>query len=226
MTPPSRSRLNPSTRLVLLAVATGLVLATRSLPVLAAGSLAVLVLLAASGAASLFQRLRLIVPMTGLVLLVGWGFFDAETGAALALRVFCLLGASAACFSAVSPEQTGAALAALRVPRAPAFVLTAGLRYVPLVRSRLQSIRDAQQARGIDLRPRVRNLGNWMALLLPLLVQSLLLADELALAMEARGFASIKHRPRPQPRPGAWDWAVRAAALAAASAVLYGEFGG
>jgi energy-coupling factor transport system permease protein len=164
--------------------------------------------------------------MTGLVLLVGWGFFDVETAVRLALRLFCLLGASAACFAAVSPEETGAVLAALRVPRGPAFVLTAGLRYVPLVRARLQAIRDAQQARGIDLRPRVRNIGHWMALLLPLLVQSLLLADELALAMESRGFASPRRRPRPLPRPGARDWAVRVAALAVASVVLYGEFGG
>jgi energy-coupling factor transport system permease protein len=149
-----------------------------------------------------------------------------ETAARLALRLFCLLGAPAACFAAVSPEETGAVLAALRVPRGPAFVLTAGLRYVPLVRSRLQAIRDAQQARGIDLRPRVRNVGNWMALLLPLLVQSLLLADDLALAMEARGFGSRRRRPRPLPRPGARDWAVRVAALAVASIVLYGEFGG
>jgi energy-coupling factor transporter transmembrane protein EcfT len=226
MTRASRSRLNPATRLVLLAVATGLVLATRSLSVLAAVSLAVLVLLAAGGATPLFQRLRLIAPMAGLVLLMGWGFFDAPTGATLGLRVFCLLGVSAACFAAVSPEETGAALAALRVPRAPAFVLTAGLRYVPLVRARLQAIRDAQQARGIDLRPRARNLGNWMALLLPLLAQSLLLADELALAMESRGFASLRRRPRPLPRPGAWDWVARAAALLVASVVLYGEFGG
>lgn len=227
MTPSASSpRLTPATRLVLLSVGVGLVLAVQTLSVLAAGSIVVLALLAASGPAGLLRRLRLIAPMTGLVLAVGWGVFDVETAARLALRLFCLLGASAACFAAVSPEETGAVLAALRVPRGPAFVLTAGLRYVPLVRSRLQAIRDAQQARGIDLRPRVRNVGNWMALLLPLLVQSLLLADDLALAMEARGFGSRRRRPRPLPRPGARDWAVRVAALAVASIVLYGEFGG
>jgi len=222
----SSPRLTPATRLVLLSVGVGLVLAVQTLSVLAAGSIVVLALLAASGRAGLLRRLRLIAPMTGLVLAVGWGVFDVETAARLALRLFCLLGASAACFAAVSPEETGAVLAALRVPRGPAFVLTAGLRYVPLVRARLQAIRDAQQARGIDLRPRVRNVGNWMALLLPLLVQSLLLADDLALAMESRGFGSRRRRPRPLPRPGARDWAVRVAALAVASIVLYGEFGG
>jgi energy-coupling factor transporter transmembrane protein EcfT len=209
-----------------LTVGTILVLATRSPIVLAGVSAAVLALWAAGGARESLRRLRLVAPMVLLVLVVGWGFFDGQTGVLLALRVFCLLGASAACFATVSPEDMGSVLDALRIPRGPAFVLTAGLRYVPLIRARLQAIRDAQQARGIDLRPRVRNLGNWMALLLPLLVQSLLLADDLALAMESRGFAGPLRRPRPLPRPSAWDWAVRAAAPAAASALLYWEFGG
>jgi energy-coupling factor transport system permease protein len=218
-------RLTPATRLLLLAAGVGLVLATRSLVTLAAASAVVLLLVLSSGTVEAARRLRLIAPMVLLVLLVGWGFFDASTAARLALRVFCLLGASAVCFATVGAEELSAVLAAMKVPRGPAFVLTAGLRYVPLIRARLQSIRDAQQARGIDLRPRVRNLGNWMALLLPLVVQSVLLADDLALAMESRGFASPLRRPRPLPRPGAWDWAVRATTLAVASAVLYGEFG-
>lgn len=43
-------------------------------------------------------------------------------------------------------------------------------------------------SRGIDLRPRLRNVPNFIALLMPLLIQSFLLAEELAMAMEARGF--------------------------------------
>jgi energy-coupling factor transporter transmembrane protein EcfT len=43
-------------------------------------------------------------------------------------------------------------------------------------------------SRGIDLRPRLRNLRNFAALLMPLLIQSFLLSEELAMAMEARGF--------------------------------------
>jgi len=224
MTAPTRGRLTDATRLVLLAAGVTVILATHSATVLASGAAVVLALLLATG--DRLRRLRLIGPMALLVAAVGWGFFDAPTALRLGLRIFCLLGASAVCFGAVRPEAVGATLAVLRVPAAPAFVLTAGLRYVPLVRAELQAIRDAQQARGIDLRPRVRNIGNWMALLLPLLVQSVLLADQLALAMESRGFGSRRRRPRPLPRPGRWDWAVRAAALALVSAILYGEFGG
>jgi energy-coupling factor transport system permease protein len=92
-------------------------------------------------------------------------------------------------------------------------MLAAGLRYVPLIEQKILAIRDAQQARGIDLRPRLRNIANWLALLLPLLVQSFLLADELALAMEARGFSSRTRRPPRPARLQPKDWAVLAAAL-------------
>lgn len=222
----ARPALTPATRLMLLAAGTAVAVATRSPVILAAGAAGALALLMAIAASEAGRRLRLIAPMALLVLVVGWGFFDARTGGVLALRVLWLLAASAACFASVSPEETGAVLESLRVPRGPAFVLTAGLRYVPLIRDRLAAIRDAQQARGIDLRPRVRNPRHWMALLLPLLVQAVLLADDLALAMESRGYASRRRRVRPLPRPSARDWAIRGAAVAAASLLLYAEFGG
>jgi energy-coupling factor transport system permease protein len=59
---------------------------------------------------------------------------------------------------------------------------------VPLIRLKIRHIIDAQSSRGIDLRPRLRNVGNFMALLMPLLAQSFVLSDELAVAMESRGF--------------------------------------
>ncbi len=222
----TRAALTPVTRLTLLAAGTAVAVATHSPAVLAGGAAVTVALIFASGGSEAARRLRLIAPTTLLVLVVGCAFFDARTGVLLALRVLWLLGAGTACFATVSPEDTGAVLERLRVPRGPAFVLTAGLRYVPLIRARLAAIRDAQQARGIDLRPRVRNLRHWMALLLPLLVQAVLLADDLALAMESRGYASPRRRARPLPRPSAWDWAIRLAAVAAASLLLYGEFGG
>jgi energy-coupling factor transport system permease protein len=105
-------------------------------------------------------------------------------------------------------------------------MLTAGLRYVPLIEQKIRSIRNAQRARGIDLRPRLKDMGNWMALLLPLLVQSALLADELALAMEARGFSSTKRKSRPPAKLRVRDWAVMIAALCALALVVYWERGG
>ena len=55
--------------------------------------------------------------------------------------------------------------------------------------TRIRRIMDAQRSRGIDLRPRLRNIPNFVALLMPLLVQSFVLAEQLAMAMESRGFS-------------------------------------
>ena len=53
------------------------------------------------------------------------------------------------------------------------------------------------------------------ALLGPLLIQAFKLADELAEAMEARGFGAPGRRPRAELRFGLKDWLVLAGSLAA-----------
>lgn len=222
---PARSGLNPLARLVLLFAGVGAVLASHSTGALAAEAAVVSILLLLSGRERKVRSLRLMGPMVALVFVLGVVFFDIETALQLVLRVFSLLGISAVCFATLTPEEMGAALAGLKVPPGPAFMLTAGLRYVPLIEQRVRSIRDAQQARGIDLRPRLKNIGNWMALLLPLLFQAALLADELALAMEARGFSGKRRTSRRPARLRFLDGAVMAAALCALAVLVCWERG-
>lgn len=223
---PDRARLSPLTRLFLLAAGVAAVLASRAMVTLAAEAAAVAILMLPGDRERRVRSLRLMGPMVGLVFVLGGVFFDLATAANLALRLFSLLGIAAVCFASLHPEEVGAALAGLKVPPAPAFMLTAGLRYVPLIEKKIRSIRDAQQARGIDLRPRLKNIGNWMALLLPLLAQCFLLADELALALEARGFSGKRRTPRRPVRLQARDGAVMVAALAALALLVYWERGG
>ena len=222
---PVRSSLSPLTQLVLLFAGVGAVLASHSTGALVAEAAAVAILLLLSGRERQARSLRLIGPMVALVFVLGIVFIDFETALSLALRVFSLLGISAVCFASLHPEEVGASLAELKIPPGPAFMLTAGLRYVPLIEQKIRSIRDAQQARGIDLRPRLANVGNWMALLLPLLVQCFLLADELALAMEARGFSGKRRTLRRPARLGFRDWAIMAAAFCALLLLIYWERG-
>jgi len=127
-------------------------------------------------------------PMLAMVFIIGWLFFDWQVALLLVIRLFALLTVSFIFFRLISPEETGDALQKLGVPFEFAFILTAAMRYVPLIGQKIRNIIDAQRARGIDLRPRIKNIRNFMALLMPLLVQSFLLSDELALAMESRGF--------------------------------------
>jgi len=222
---PPRSNLSPLTWLVLLFAGIGAVLASQSTAALVAEAAGIAILLLLSGRERQVRSLRLMGPMVVLVFVLGIVFFDLEIALSFVLRVFSLLGISAVCFASLHPEEVGAALAALKIPPGPAFMLTAGLRYVPLIEQKIRSIRDAQQARGIDLRLKLADIGNWTALLLPLLVQCFLLADELALALEARGFSGEGRTSRHLERLRLQDGAIMVAALCALLLLIYWESG-
>ena len=152
-------------------------------------------------------------PMLGLVFVIAFFSFNLQVGLLLVIRLFNLLSVSFVFFRTVSPEEIGATLNKIGVPYAFAFILTTAMRYVPLIRLKIRHIIDAQSSRGIDLRPRLRNVGNFMALLMPLLAQSFLLSDELALAMESRGFGRKGRSTRRQYDLTFWDYFLMVGAL-------------
>lgn len=152
-------------------------------------------------------------PMLGLVFVIAFFSFNLQVALVLALRLFNLLTASFVFFRTVSPEEMGATLNKLGVPYTFAFILTTAMRYVPLIGQKIRHIIDAQSSRGIDLRPKLRNVGNFMALLMPLLAQSFVLSDELALAMESRGFGRKGRYSRKQYHLTFWECGLMVAAL-------------
>lgn len=97
-----------------------------------------------------------------------------------------------------------------------ALMSSIALRFIPTLADEAERIRMAQAARGADLDgpPRVR-LRAALALLVPLLISVFRRADELALAMEARGYRGEEGRTRwRQSRMGPADaWAAAAAVL-------------
>jgi len=134
------------------------------------------------------RGLRLMAPMTVLVFVITLISFDLENALLASLRLLNLLTVSFIFFRTMTPEELGDGLRKMGIPYQFSFILTTSMRYVPLIGRRIRLIVEAQTSRGIDLRFRIRNAGNFMALLMPLLVQSFLLAEELAMAMESRGF--------------------------------------
>jgi energy-coupling factor transport system permease protein len=183
------SSLDPRTKLFLGAAAIAVVLFTRT-PALH-GIEAGLLLLGLWGMGMMapwVRGLRLMAPMVVLVFAISLLSFDLHTALVLSLRLFNLLTVSFVFFRAMTPEEVGNGLRKLGMPYGFSFILSTAMRYVPLIGRRIRLVMEAQTSRGIDLRPRIRNAANFMALLMPLLVQSFLLAEELAMAMEARGF--------------------------------------
>lgn len=78
----------------------------------------------------------------------------------------------------------------LRLPRTLAFVITTAIRFVPELDRKRERITTAQRARGIDL-----DSGGWLkkfrsraAVMVPLIVNAILVADQLTMALMNRGF--------------------------------------
>jgi energy-coupling factor transport system permease protein len=123
---------------------------------------------------------------------LAFDFFPALTAAArlLALGLLFFLF-----FQTTSPKGLSQALVRLGLPYSFGFVLTVSLEFIPVLARRAANIRDAQRSRGIPLGAGWRGLRYSPALLGPLLIQAFKLADEMAEALEARGFGSAGRRP-------------------------------
>lgn len=119
----------------------------------------------------------------------------------------CLLVIVAALLTfTTSPSQLAHGLEAVLGPlarlglpvRELAMVLTIALRFVPTLFDEIDKIAKAQRARGIDVVSRNpwQRVRSWVPMFVPIFVSALRRAEELATAMEARGFRSAQHRSR------------------------------
>jgi len=135
------------------------------------------------------RAFKLILPLVVLVFIIAAISFTVDTAFMLSLRLLNLLTLSFVFFQTIGPEELGDSFRKMGLPYEFSFILTTSLRYVPLIGGMIRRIIDAQRSRGIDMRPRLRNVPNFIALLMPLLIQAFVLAEQLAMAMESRGFA-------------------------------------
>ncbi|MGQ9647960.1 MAG: energy-coupling factor transporter transmembrane component T [Thermodesulfobacteriota bacterium] len=169
---------------------------------------------------------------TWLGLLKGLGFaaftffviaglaFDLETALLAALRLLTLGTLFFLFFQTTSPEALSNALIKMGLPYPFVFVFTASMQFVYILTRRVINIRDAQRARGIPVEGGLRGLWYLPALAGPLLVQAFQLADELAEAMEARGFGAPGRRFRYEPRLTSFDWAIIALTVVSTVVVI------
>lgn len=140
--------------------------------------------------------------------IIAWLAFDLPTAVVSALRLLAMGTVFFLFFQTTPPEALSNALLKMGVPYPFAFVLSASMQFVPVLVRRLGNIRDAQRARGIPIEGGLSLLTHLPALAGPLLIQSFKFADELAEAMEARGFGIPGRRFRHEPRFRWMDWMV------------------
>jgi energy-coupling factor transport system permease protein len=220
------SPLDPRTKLFIGGMAITAVIITERPLTLVVESFLLLMSLFLFGVARSWRRsLPMMLPMVGLVFVISFLSYDLNLALLLALRLLNLLTVSIVFFQKITPEEAGDAIRKLGIPYEWSFIMTTSMRYVPLINRRIRQIVDAQRSRGIDLRPRLRNVPNFMALLMPLLVQSFVLSEELAMAMESRGFRSKGRSFRKDYRIAPWEIVLMILCLVSTIVLVYWEKG-
>ena len=153
------------------------------------------------------------------------------TAATQVYRLCLLVILSALLTFTTSPAQLSHGLEALLGPlariglpvRELALVLTIALRFVPTLFEEIDKIVKAQRARGVD--PDVAEVGkrikSWTSVFVPIFVAAFRRAEELATAMEARGFRGTQQRTQLyQLRLTRWDLIAALVVVAACLAIV------
>ena len=147
------------------------------------------------------------------------------TGAAALERLLILL-LGGAVLAAYPGHVLVQAMLQLQLPYRLAFMVSAGLRFVPQFGESFRDSLTAMQLRGLDLRrlkPRAR-LKIYTYLLMPTIAAGVAAARKMAMAMELRGFGACEKRSAYAPlRMQKRDWLAFMAIILWAAALIAGE---
>ncbi len=154
--------------------------------------------------------INLLVVKTGNLLFT-IGSFEIYDGAVfqtlyIFIRLILMLSISGVLTTTTKPldltlgiEDLLAPLAKIKVPAHEiAMMISIALRFIPTLLDEIQRIMKAQESRGVDLQEGKlkEKVMAVLSLIVPLFVSSFQRADELANAMEARGYVPDAHRTR------------------------------
>lgn len=206
-------RLHPLTKLTFCLAATVIIFGGPSgwLTAILPGLLAILLLWRASLAWRVAQiTFRLLALLAGVLFLVH-GFFNPHNqtillefglfavgqeglafAALIVLRLAAALAASLLLVTTTHPAHLVQALVEAGLPYGLAYLLGSPLLLLPQIARRVQIIRDAQQARGLEIQGSLLQRARALfPLAAPLVFSALVDLEERSLALEVRGFSAI-----------------------------------
>ena len=120
----------------------------------------------------------------------------ALTNAALLMRFIAVFTSFSFFLLTTSPEDFALVLRWMRVPYDYAFALTASIRFAPLFLEEVQEVIDSQRMRGVnyDTRNPIRLFRNYVRAFVPVTVNALRRAFEMAEALEVKCFGAVEKR--------------------------------
>ncbi|HSD51349.1 MAG TPA: energy-coupling factor transporter transmembrane component T [Candidatus Methylomirabilis sp.] len=156
------------------------------------------------------RRIWLLLVSIALVSIVSWSIFTRGTtplfwrvtweglryGIGAAIKIDSMIISGLVFLSTTRTEEIVLGLIRLRVPYQAAFAFSLAIRMVPTIIGTAVTVTEAQRSRGLDLEsggPLVR-LRKHIPLLVPIFLQTLRSTDQLAKALESRGFGARRER--------------------------------
>jgi energy-coupling factor transport system permease protein len=127
----------------------------------------------------------------GINLLVGYGF---EGSIVIAIRFVAIVGSTSVFFLTTPPDELELVMKWFRVPRDIIFAFVTAVRFVPVLMLDAMQIMDAQKSRGLELQKGnvFSRFRRFIPILIPLIVDAVIRSSDLAEAMEARAYGTVK----------------------------------
>jgi energy-coupling factor transport system permease protein len=176
----------------------------------------VVALLIGTGSMVNIWRLRVLFLLVFVMTLLIWTFFygpDGQPplfewrrihisrtapwfGLGMALKLESFLGAGILFLSVTRIEEFAYALTRLGVPYKLGFTMTMAFRLVPVFVDSAATVVQAQRCRGLDFERGSpwQRLRRYVPVMVPVFMGALRRADQMAMALEARGFQSSRRR--------------------------------
>lgn len=112
------------------------------------------------------------------------------------LRLLALASSFAIFFLTVHPDDLTQSLIQMHVPFDYAFSFSLAIRFVPTIAQEATSIMDAQMSRGLELQKGnlIQKARNYLPILVPLIVNAIRRALQIAESLESRGFGAEDKR--------------------------------
>jgi len=122
--------------------------------------------------------------------------YDILFSIIVSLRFISVVSSSSIFFLTSSPDELELVMKSLRLPYDLIFAFVTAVRFVPVIMLDALQILDSQRSRGLEIEKGnlVRRVKNYLPVLVPLIVQSIIRSEELAEAMESRAYGFSKKK--------------------------------
>lgn len=188
-------------------------------------NLTVLAFLCRIGVSIVLRRTKAILPIL-LMSVVLWPFFETSgevllswwifrvtsggilMGAAMACRILTIFFATYILLFTTEQKDLVSGLVKLGMGYEYGLTIAIAFRYIPTIASVAETIMDAQKARGLELErgSLFEKTKKYIPILTPLIVASIKMSAELAIAIESRAFGRGERTSLREPRFCGRDW--------------------